>query len=120
MVELECKYLGLPGGGAKIQISRRVLRLYVSMMLKSVPTSYILCRKANITEMLGCIRQDGLLNCMHALMAYLQTASVENQPPTAGLLLQLDLLLVYLVSYENQSLLMSRELKRLFKYMQVN
>ncbi|MCO5561731.1 hypothetical protein L7F22_015354 [Adiantum nelumboides] len=56
-------------------------------------TELLRTRKANISEMLSCIHQDGLLNCMHALMAYLQTASIENQPPAAGLLFQLDLLL---------------------------
>ncbi|KAI5074609.1 hypothetical protein GOP47_0010570 [Adiantum capillus-veneris] len=56
-------------------------------------TELLRTRKARIREMLSCLHRDGLLNCMHALMAYLQTASLENQPPAAGLLLQLDLLL---------------------------
>ncbi|KAH7447592.1 hypothetical protein KP509_01G113000 [Ceratopteris richardii] len=56
-------------------------------------TELLRARKSSIADLLNCVRQDGLLNCMHALMAYLQTTSLENRPPAAGLLLQLDLLL---------------------------
>lgn len=41
------------------------------------------------------IKDGGVLSTMHALLVHLQTASIEQQPVIASLLLQLDLLVCF-------------------------
>ncbi|GLJ39830.1 hypothetical protein SUGI_0814240 [Cryptomeria japonica] len=56
--------------------------------------SELLClnRRTLISKFLSELQKEGLLNTMHVLLVYLQTASLEQQPMAATLLLQLELL----------------------------
>lgn len=67
-------------------ISRTVAIVFLTELLR-------LPRRALINKLLGELQNKGLLNTMHILLVYIQTALLEEQPMAASLLLQLDLLL---------------------------
>eukprot|EP01018_Ginkgo_biloba_P029292 Gb_13711 [translate_table: standard] len=66
-------------------ISRTVAIAFLTELLR-------LNRRALINKFLSELQKEGLLNTMHVLLVYLQTAPLEQQPMAATLLLQLDLL----------------------------
>lgn len=54
------------------------------------------CRRSLNVQILHIIKEEGAFSMMHTLLNYLPTTSPEHCPVVAGLLLQLDLLVISL------------------------
>lgn len=68
------------------------LLLVVCMNLPSLLKS---CRRSLNEKILVILKDEGTFSTMHTLLLYLQNATLEQSPIVAGLLLQLDLLVLF-------------------------
>lgn len=70
----------------------------MTFKLNSFDFSFLIFfRRLSNEKLLQAIKGGGAFSMMHSLLIYLQTTSMEQSPVVAGLLLQLDLLVSFLI-----------------------